>query len=101
MAIADVARALGVGERRLERAFDEAVGLPPKQLARVLRFRAVVRRVDRDPDVRWTDLAFDTGYADQPHLVREFRALAGVTPTQYAAERRRVGFLQDGVGGAR
>jgi AraC-like DNA-binding protein len=100
VAVADVARALGVGERRLERAFDEAVGLPPKQLARVLRFRAAAERVGRDPGVRWTALAFDAGYADQPHLIREFRALAGVTPAEYAAERRGVGFVQYGDGEA-
>jgi AraC-like DNA-binding protein len=98
VSVAEVASALGVGERRLERAFDAAVGIPPKQLARVLRFRAAVRLVGRGDAPRWTTIALDAGYADQAHFIREFRALAGVTPSAFAAERRGarggVGFVQ-------
>jgi AraC-like DNA-binding protein len=39
-------------------------------------------------------LAFAAGYADQSHLIREFKALAGLTPARFVAERRRVGFVQ-------
>lgn len=97
--IRDVASALGVGERRLERAFDRSVGVAPKVFARVMRLRRAVHRIEAataagTPPV-WTALAFDAGYADQAHLIREFRALAGVTPSQYATERRGVGFVQD------
>lgn len=112
--VRETAAALGVGERRLERTFDQCVGLSPKFLARVLRFRAaaseIVRQRDRwtDPPTRhhlaplsWSALAHAAGYADQPHFNREFRALAGLTPTEYAAERGPVGFVQDGGGGER
>ena len=96
--IRDVASALGVGERRLERAFDRSVGVAPKVFARVMRLRRAVRRIEAATKgaapVVWTALAFDAGYADQAHLIREFRTLAGVTPVQYAAERRHVGFVQ-------
>jgi AraC-like DNA-binding protein len=96
--VREVAAALGVGERRLERAFDHAVGMGPKALAGVLRFRRLVRAIDaarqRGP-VAWAALAVDAGYADQPHLAREFKRLAGLTPAQYEAERAGVGFVQD------
>ena len=98
--VRDVAAALGVGERWLERAFDRCVGLSPKMLARVLRFRHAVRRIERrdgEGDT-WAGVAFAAGYADQPHLIREFRELAGATPAEYAAEHRRVGFVQYGDG---
>ena len=97
-ALADVAPdARPARAAELERAFDLCVGLSPKVLGRVLRFRRAIDRIERGgvPDVRsWTAIAFDCGYADQPHLIREFRALAGVTPAQYAAERHGVGFVQ-------
>jgi len=48
--------------------------------------------------VPWTRMAGDAGYADQPHLIREFQALAGLTPAQYAAERG-VRFVQYGEKG--
>jgi AraC-like DNA-binding protein len=98
LGVGAVASALGVGERRLQRAFDRSVGVSPRMLSRVLRFRRVLREIERarfDPGrLGWTALAFAAGYADQPHFIREFKALAGLTPTRYAAERRTVGFLQ-------
>jgi AraC-like DNA-binding protein len=96
--ISQVAAALGVGERRLERAFARSVGLSPKALGRVLRFRRAVRvlALGQDGERRqsWAALAFAAGYADQSHLIREFKKLAGLTPARYVAERRRVGFVQ-------
>jgi methylphosphotriester-DNA--protein-cysteine methyltransferase len=88
------AAALGIGARRLERLFDRAVGLSPKRLARVLRFRYAARRVGQVGARGGAALAVEAGYADQAHFIREFKTLAGLTPAQYAAERR-VGFVQD------
>jgi AraC-like DNA-binding protein len=97
--IRGIASALGVGERRLERAFDRCVGLNPKAVDRVLRLRRALRCMKRSTEagsrISWATIAFGAGYADQSHLIREFRSLAGVTPVQYAAERHGVGFVQD------
>ena len=97
--VREVSRALGVGERRLERLFDRHVGVGPKALGRVMRFRRAVREVERargNPTrLSWPAIAFAAGYADQPHLIREFKALAGVSPARYAAEQGVVGFVQD------
>lgn len=89
-----VAAALGVGERRLQRAFERSVGLSPKRLARVLRFQYAVRVIGRSGARPGAALALDAGYADQAHFIREFRSLAGVTPARFALERG-VGFVQD------
>jgi AraC-like DNA-binding protein len=91
--VRDVAAALGVGERWLERAFARQIGYGPKTLARIVRLQHAVSLLQGGAAPSWTALAYDAGYADQAHLVREFRALAGVTPGAYAAERR-VGFVQ-------
>jgi AraC-like DNA-binding protein len=96
--IGQVAAALGVGQRRLERAFARSVGLSPKALGRVLRFRRALRELalgqDGERRQSWAALAFAAGYADQSHFIREFKKLAGLTPARYLAERRRVGFVQ-------
>jgi AraC-like DNA-binding protein len=101
--IREVAAALGVGERRLERAFERSVGVSPKVLGRVLRLRQAIRRLDaarHAVPLSWAALAGSSGYADQAHLIREFKALAGVTPADYLRERRAVGFVQyDRAGG--
>jgi AraC-like DNA-binding protein len=101
IAVRDVTTRLGVGERMLERAFGLQVGLTPKELARVIRFGELIGRLEGTPHPEWSGLAFCTGYSDQSHLIREFRRLAGVTPTAYLAERQRVGFVQDSEGDQR
>jgi AraC-like DNA-binding protein len=93
ISVRQVAAALGVGERRLERAFARCVGLSPKRLARVMRFLHTVRHVGR-ARMAGAPLALEAGYADQSHFIREFKALAGVTPTEFAAERR-TGIVRD------
>ena len=67
-------------------AFSEQIGLPPKAAARLLRFRNVCRRIEAEP-ARWADIAFDAGYCDQSHLNRDFRELAGTTPSDFLARR--------------
>jgi AraC-like DNA-binding protein len=50
---------------------------------RVKRFTAVLRRLTDNNDSSLADLAASVGYSEQPHLTREFREFAGITPTQY------------------
>ncbi|GAA1833916.1 AraC family transcriptional regulator [Pseudonocardia ailaonensis] len=78
----------GWSRRHLLTRFRSQVGLAPKTAARVLRFERASRLVVARPDL--AGVAADCGYSDQAHLTREFRALAGVTPTGY-----RRAFLQD------
>jgi AraC-like DNA-binding protein len=74
-----------VGERQLRRRFLAAVGYGPKTLQRVLRFRAFLDGIDREEDL--AQAAARCGFADQSHLNRECRDLAGRTPTQLLADR--------------
>jgi AraC-like DNA-binding protein len=84
--ISAVAAEAGVGERQLERLFDHWVGFGPKMFARVVRTRRATCAIERGSVASWASLAAGCGYADQAHLIREFRALTGVTPRLYAAE---------------
>ena len=80
-----LAQRTGVGHRRLERAFQEHVGVPAKTLCRIVRFQNVLRRATPDSAAAWADLALACGYTDQSHLIRDFRQFAGETPAQLAA----------------
>lgn len=77
-----LATELGCSRRYLHARFREQVGLAPKTVARLIRFGAVRRRIARTP-ARWADVAYDCGYADQSHLNRDFRDLAGTTPGDF------------------
>jgi AraC-like DNA-binding protein len=81
-----LARELGCSRRYLSATFRTQIGLAPKSVARLLRFKWVCRRIDRAPS-RWADIAFDAGYCDQSHLSRDFRELAGSTPSDFVARR--------------
>lgn len=83
--VRDVGDALGVSERQLLRRFRAAVGYGPKTLARVLRFQRFLTSAWAAPapgGAGLSRLAFDAGYADQAHLARECRDLAGVSPSR-------------------
>jgi AraC-like DNA-binding protein len=88
-----MASELGWSRRRLGDAFRDQLGLPPKLLARLLRFDRVVARLREEDPERWADVAHDAGYYDQAHFNREFREFAGVTPSAFVASR-----LPDGGG---
>jgi AraC-like DNA-binding protein len=84
--IAVLADRLGWSRKRLVARFHEEIGLAPKPLARILRFGKARRLAAAGPP-DWADVAAACGYADQSHLTREFRALAGTTPAAWAARR--------------
>ncbi|MEX2204634.1 MAG: helix-turn-helix domain-containing protein [Myxococcota bacterium] len=85
--IAELAAALGVGERRLERAFRAQVGVAPKTFARIARFLAAFRALERGG--RPVEIALAQGYFDQPHLVRDFVAFACDSPRRIFPSRGR------------
>lgn len=74
--VAVTARALGWGERRLHRRCLDAFGYGPKTLTRILRMDRAVAMARTG--VPFAAVAVSAGYADQAHLAREVRSLAGV-----------------------
>lgn len=84
MKIGRLAERLGWSRKHLNERFRIEVGLGPKEFARMARFNRALD-VARNGAGRWADIAVDCGYADQAHLVREFRVLAGRTPGELGA----------------
>src|SRR5262249_53021557 len=80
LAVSDLAVALGVSPRHLHRRFLADVGVSPKRLERLARFARAWRQALMGPPVTWADLALANGYADQSHLVREFRTFGARPP---------------------
>jgi AraC-like DNA-binding protein len=76
-----LAQELGRSRRHLAATFREQIGMPPKALARLLRFERAVDRLRGGADL--AELALDCGYYDQAHFNRDFRQFAGCTPTEY------------------
>lgn len=81
--VGPVVRETGYSHRQFVSLFRRAVGMPPKRWCRVRRFKAALDRLAATPGIAWADLALSSGFSDQAHLVREFRALSGLTPGGY------------------
>jgi AraC-like DNA-binding protein len=73
----------GYSHRRFITLFRESVGLTPKEHCRVVRLQRAVELAASRPEVSLVELAVTCGYSDQPHLSRDFRELAGVSPGHY------------------
>lgn len=81
-----LAQELAWSRKRMAARFREQVGLPPKAVARLLRFE---RAHALAGTMSWSQLAFECGYADQPHLISEFRSFTGRTPETFLQDARR------------
>lgn len=84
--IAEVAAAVGLSVRQLERRFRAAAGLTPKQFARIRRVRATAVTLVEDKEKNWAARATEMGFADQSHLTREFVAVTGRSPVPFAED---------------
>ncbi|MDF3065396.1 MAG: hypothetical protein K0R38_997 [Polyangiaceae bacterium] len=83
--VAEVNRRTGLSAKQLLARFRDEVGLSPKAFWRVRRFRAALAALDSG--ARGAALASHLGYADQPHFLREFKAMAGSPPGEFLATR--------------
>jgi AraC-like DNA-binding protein len=69
-------------ERRSQRLFADWVGVPPRMLVAIFRFRRVFNAIERGAG--WVTAALDAGYFDQPQMVRDFRRFLDCTPRDWA-----------------
>jgi len=88
----EVAAALGCSGKHLAARFREHVGLPPKTVARIARFKRATELLSAHS---LAEVAHACGYYDQSHLDRDFRDFAGTTPSSYRRDPRAVTFFQD------
>ncbi|MEA5138937.1 helix-turn-helix domain-containing protein [Arcicella rigui] len=70
-----------VSTRQLERLFLQRLGLQPKFFARMTRFAKAWTLKEKFPDTKWTTIAYQCGYFDQMHLIRDFKAFCGISPS--------------------
>lgn len=83
VSIPAIARKLAVSQRHLERLYQSQVGMSPKQYAQLLRIESARIALKQQTVQTTTELAVELGFYDQPHFIREFRAVIGMTPFAY------------------
>ncbi len=88
VSIERIAGRLGITRRHLERKFRDEVGLGAKHLARISRVHAVLQVMRQQPLLSGAEIAAQCGYSDQPHMIRECKALTGHTPARLMTSGR-------------
>jgi len=83
--IGELCRQAKISERSLERFFRHHVGLTPKYFSRIIRFSNIFKLIEKG-DPSWVDVAYLTGYYDQSHFIRDFKAFTGEEPSKYLFE---------------
>lgn len=83
--IDEVLRRTGLSRKRLESGFVGLVGTTPKIFSRITRFLNVCLHIEEQRCKSLTQLAYDCGYFDQAHFIKEFREFAGFTPKEFFA----------------
>lgn len=77
-------KAFGLGARKLQRLFDEYVGVTPKWIIQRYRLHEAAERIAAGTTTDGATLAQELGYADQAHFIRDFKKLVGSSPAEYA-----------------
>ncbi len=72
-----------LSQKQFTRVFTEYIGAKPKEFSRVVRFQRALHTLQMNPGISLTQLSFECGYYDQPHLIREFKSFSGYTPREY------------------
>lgn len=83
LSIAQLAAENHLSLRQLERVFLKEVGVSPKTLYRMLRFDRLLQSQMNASFTKWSATAYEFGYYDQMHLIRDFRKFLGITPSAF------------------
>ncbi len=83
ISIDNLADHCGLSSRQLERRFLGEVGIPPRLLASIFRFRRVFDLLEQHDTGRWVSAAIGAGYFDQAHMIRDFKRFAGQQPQAF------------------
>ncbi len=83
MNVGELARAGCLSYKQFQRIFLEYVGVNPKDFLRIVRFQKALFALQSQPEISLSQLSFECGCYDQPHLVKEFKTFSGYTPREY------------------
>jgi AraC-like DNA-binding protein len=81
--IEDLADYLYLNIRSIQRKFKADLGVTPKELARNFRFDAIKKKLASNPNTTLVDLAYEFGYTDLSHFIKDFKKFAGETPLEF------------------
>ncbi len=79
----ELAGKMNINRRNMERRFTSVIGMSPKQLARVVRLQATMKMLEQKNFTSLTSLAYENGYYDQAHFIKDFKDFTGMSPKSF------------------
>lgn len=79
-----IADRFGMSKRTIQRLFNRYVGVSPKWVIQRYRLHEVANELDSGTVNNWAAFALKLGYSDQAHFIKDFKAVVGKTPAEYA-----------------
>lgn len=92
-----LSRQININRRQLERRFAAAIGLSPKQLAKIMRLQATLKLLLSGQYSSLTELAYEGDYYDQAHFIKDFKEFTGMSPGKFYAGNLKLSAFFHGV----
>jgi AraC-like DNA-binding protein len=86
LGMTELADQVNINRRNMERRFASVIGISPKQLSKVVRLQATLRMLEQKKFSSLTSLAYENGYYDQAHFIKDFREFTGMSPKSFYVE---------------
>lgn len=93
LSVDELADQVQINRRQLERKFAIVIGMSPKQLAKIIRLQATLKMMEERRFDSLTELAYENGYFDQAHFIKDFKEFTGVTPSEFYANQLKMSTL--------
>lgn len=91
--VLELANKTNISRRQMERKFISVIGMSPKQLSRVIRLQAAFRMLEQNKFTNLTSLAYENGYYDQAHFIKDFKEFTGMNPKLFFGENMKLAAL--------
>jgi AraC-like DNA-binding protein len=79
----DICSQFDIHIRKLQRLFEQYVGVSPKWVIQLYRLQNAAEMIDNGIAQDWLELCGNLGYYDQSHFIKDFKAVIGLTPDEY------------------
>nr|WP_279309211.1 helix-turn-helix domain-containing protein [Psychroserpens sp. SPM9] len=70
-------------QKHLINQFKTYFGLTPKVFHRIFRFNDLLLQIHQKQNLDWSQIAYEFGYSDQSHFIKEFKAFSGFNPQEF------------------